>query len=51
PLLGVGLVGALFVLLPRWRGRGRTAVLAAPLPAVSAADAARLDEDLRRFDR
>jgi len=40
------------VLLPRWRRRGSPTARGAPAVAeVSAADAARLDEDLARWDR
>lgn len=45
------LVGALIVLLPRWRRRARAqAERAAPASALSKADAQRLDADLERFD-
>ncbi len=45
------LVGALIVLLPRWRQRARAqAERAAPATALSTADAQRLDADLERFD-
>ncbi len=45
------LLGALIVLLPRWRRRARAqAQSAAPLTALSTADAQRLDADLERFD-
>jgi cytochrome c-type biogenesis protein CcmH len=50
--LGVAIVLLAALLLPRWRRRARTRA-SAPLPvgpALSASDAARLDEDLRRFD-
>jgi hypothetical protein len=46
-------VVTLGVLLPRWRRRGPSAAGAddePPAPALSAADAARVDEDLRRYD-
>lgn len=47
----VVLVGALIVLLPRWRRRARAqAELASPATALSTADAQRLDADLERFD-
>jgi cytochrome c-type biogenesis protein CcmH len=46
------LVGLLAALLPRWRRRSRAeAARAGPeAPALSAADSARLDEDLARYD-
>ena len=46
------LVALLAALLPRWRRRSKTvATAAAPRePALSAADARRLDEDLARYD-
>jgi cytochrome c-type biogenesis protein CcmH len=45
------LLGALVVLLPRWRRRARAPAHAvAAAPAISAADARRLDADLERFD-
>jgi cytochrome c-type biogenesis protein CcmH len=50
--VGLAVVAALAILLPRWRRRTR-GTPAAPIasgPALSAADAARLDEDLRRYD-
>jgi cytochrome c-type biogenesis protein CcmH len=51
--VGIGALALLVVLLPRWRRRARAnpAAPAAAGPAISAADAARLDEELRRFDR
>jgi cytochrome c-type biogenesis protein CcmH/NrfF len=51
--VGVGALALLVILLPRWRRRTRAAP-ATPVaagPAISAADSARLDEELRRFDR
>lgn len=47
-LLGAGALAA-----PRWRRRGRAARAAAPAPlgpALAAADARRLEDELRRFD-
>jgi cytochrome c-type biogenesis protein CcmH len=45
------LLGALAVLLPRWRRRARAQALApGAAPSLSAADAQRLDADLERFD-
>jgi cytochrome c-type biogenesis protein CcmH len=45
------LIALLAALLPRWRRRSRTAATAAPRgPALNAADAQRLDEDLARYD-
>ena len=46
------LVALLAALLPRWRRRSKTAATAAAPrePALSAADARRLDEDLARYD-
>jgi len=51
--VGVGALALLVIILPRWRRRARaTPSTPAPAgPALSAADAARLDEELRRFDR
>jgi cytochrome c-type biogenesis protein CcmH len=51
--VGVGAIALLLILLPRWRRRARSSssTPAAAGPALSAADAARLDEELRRFDR
>ena len=44
-------LGALAVLLPRWRRRARAqARLRAPAPPLDSADARRLDADLKRFD-
>lgn len=52
-LIALGVIAALAVLLPRWRrGRGGAAATPAPVgPALSDADARRLDEDLARYDR
>jgi cytochrome c-type biogenesis protein CcmH len=50
--VGVAIVALALLLLPRWRRRARTRA-STPLPvgpSLSPADAARLDEDLRRFD-
>jgi cytochrome c-type biogenesis protein CcmH len=45
------LLAALAVLLPRWRRHARAQAGArAPAPALSAAEASRLDADLERFD-
>jgi cytochrome c-type biogenesis protein CcmH/NrfF len=41
---------ALAVALPRWRRGGGSRALAPTAPALSAQDAARLDEDLQRFE-
>ncbi len=51
--VGVGAIALLVVLLPRWRrrARGATSEPAAAGPSLSAAESARLDEELRRFDR
>ncbi len=51
--VGVGAIALLVILLPRWRRRTRAnpGAHAAAGPAMSAADSARLDEELRRFDR
>jgi cytochrome c-type biogenesis protein CcmH len=47
----VALLGALAVLLPRWRRRARAQGQGTgPAPTLSAADSERLDNDLRRFD-
>jgi cytochrome c-type biogenesis protein CcmH len=52
PLAAVlALLGALALLLPRWRRRARIPDGPdAPRPALSSGDAARLDADLARFD-
>ena len=50
----IALAAVLLVLLPRWRRRARAreaSGAAMPSAALSAADAARLDSDLARFDR
>jgi cytochrome c-type biogenesis protein CcmH/NrfF len=51
--VGVGVIALLVILLPRWRRRARSSGTApAPAgPGLSAADTARLDEELRRYDR
>jgi cytochrome c-type biogenesis protein CcmH len=49
----IGLVALVAALLPRWRRRGRAGgdePDRAPAPALSSADARRLDEDLARYD-
>jgi cytochrome c-type biogenesis protein CcmH/NrfF len=48
-VLALGTIVAL--LLPRWRRRSRAASVPAPGPALSAADAARLNDELARYDR
>jgi cytochrome c-type biogenesis protein CcmH len=54
PLVLLALLGLLALLLPRWRRRARTALSAGeaahPASTLSAADAARLDADIARFD-
>jgi cytochrome c-type biogenesis protein CcmH len=52
PLIAViALVALLIVLLPRWRRRARAEqATEAPRPELGAADAARLESDLARFD-
>jgi cytochrome c-type biogenesis protein CcmH len=53
PLVVLALLALLAVLLPRWRRRARAALAAeAPhaSPPLSAADAARLEADIARFD-
>ncbi len=51
PLVAVlGLLAALLVLLPRWRRRAREQASAEPPAPLGAADAARLESDLARFD-
>ena len=52
-LIALAVIAALAVVLPRWRrGRGPRDGTRAPLgPALSDADARRLDEDLARYDR
>lgn len=48
----LALMGTLALLLPRWRRRARARAARAPIAIeLSAADAARLDSDLARFDR
>jgi cytochrome c-type biogenesis protein CcmH len=51
-LVVAGLVALLLALLPRWRRRAKTdnTQPAPRAPALSAADAQRLDEDLARYD-
>jgi cytochrome c-type biogenesis protein CcmH/NrfF len=51
--VGVGAIALLVILLPRWRRRAKSSAgtPAATGPAISAADSARLDDELRRFDR
>lgn len=52
PLAAVlALLGALALLLARWRRRGRRGAQAPDPPALSTAQAARLDADLARFER
>ncbi len=47
----LALAGLMFMLLPRWRRAARAQAAArAPASALPAADAARLDSDLARFD-
>jgi len=46
----LGLLAILATLLPRWRRQGRARKTSAALPPLAAADAARLDADLKRFD-
>jgi cytochrome c-type biogenesis protein CcmH len=47
----LALLATLAVLLPRWRRRSRAQAAARrPTPALSAADARRLQDDLERFD-
>ncbi len=51
-LVALGLLTLALVLLPRWRRRSRRAGLAAGAgPALSDADARRLDDELAQFDR
>ncbi len=47
----VALVATLALLLPRWRRRSRVRPDSPPAPALGAAERARLDADLARFDR
>lgn len=49
-LVGLGLVGLLVVLLPRWRRRAREPALAIPAEAMTDDDRRRLDDELQRFD-
>lgn len=46
----LALIAVLAVLLPRWRARTRASAHGTTPPALSAADTARLDADLARFD-
>jgi cytochrome c-type biogenesis protein CcmH/NrfF len=46
----LALLGALAVLLPRWRRHARTQSASERAPTLNAADAARLEADLTRFD-
>lgn len=54
PLLVFAVLGLLALLLPRWRRRARAALsaeeAARPASTLSAADAARLEADIARFD-
>ncbi|MEP6954957.1 MAG: cytochrome c-type biogenesis protein CcmH, partial [Solirubrobacteraceae bacterium] len=54
-LLALGAIAALAFFLPRWRRGPRRAAAAGEVamsgPAISDADARRLDEDLARYDR
>ena len=45
------LIGALALLLPRWRSRAPAGIGDATAKTLSSADADRLDEDLARYDR
>ena len=48
----IALAATLLTLLPRWRRRARAQAAAAnSAPSISAADSARLESDLARFDR
>ena len=51
----VALLAALALIVPRWRRRARASSLDAPAlaatPALSAADARRLEEDIARYER
>jgi cytochrome c-type biogenesis protein CcmH len=47
----VALVATLALLLPRWRRRTRVRPDSPPVPTLGAAERARLDADLARFDR
>jgi cytochrome c-type biogenesis protein CcmH len=48
--VGVALLAALALLLPRWRGRPAAGAPAPAGPELSAADERRLDQDLARYD-
>jgi cytochrome c-type biogenesis protein CcmH len=51
PLALLALLGAgLALLLPRWRRRRPAAITSGDAPALSTADARRLDDDLARYD-
>jgi cytochrome c-type biogenesis protein CcmH len=53
-LVVLALIGGLIFLVPRWRRRSGTMDSAAPTlatPALSAAEARRLEEDIARYDR
>jgi cytochrome c-type biogenesis protein CcmH len=47
----VALIATLALLLPRWRRRTRVRPSSTPPPTLGAAEQARLDADLARFDR
>jgi cytochrome c-type biogenesis protein CcmH/NrfF len=49
----LALLAGLAVLVPRWRRRSRAALAApaVPVPALSASDARRLEEDIARYER
>ena len=52
--LVLALIAGLALLVPRWRRRSRLAAAAEPaasVPALSAADARRLEEDIARYER
>ncbi len=46
----LGLIVIMLALLPGWRRRGRAQTATVPPPALNAADAAKLESDLARFD-
>ncbi|MBI5105190.1 MAG: cytochrome c-type biogenesis protein CcmH [Solirubrobacterales bacterium] len=48
--VALGLLAAAFLLLPRWRRRAPAPIAAGDGPQLSAAEAARLDEDLARYE-
>jgi cytochrome c-type biogenesis protein CcmH len=50
-VVGLGLLGGLALLIPRWRRREPAPMVTTAAPDISAADERRLDEDLERYGR